>query len=60
MKTFENIYFCDYTSTYRSYPQNNWLASVIDKNLVFDSWDQAINDYSFKKEVESFLIEYKK
>lgn len=51
MKKFDHVYFNDYTQTYRSFPQNYWLASIKDGKLVFDSWDSAINDYSFKNDV---------
>jgi len=37
----ESIYFCDYSNTFRTHPENHWICSVKNQNLVFDSWDRA-------------------
>jgi len=51
-KRFKHIWFSEYTQTYRTHPENYWIASVKDNELVFDSWDGAIKEYSFKSHVE--------
>jgi len=52
MKKFNHIYFCDYSQTYRSFPENYWLASVVEDKIVFDSWDRAIKKHSFKSDIK--------
>lgn len=52
MKKFENIHFCEYSQTYRSFPENYWLASVKDGALVFDSWDRAKDSFKFCDELK--------
>lgn len=51
-KHFDSIVFSEYTQTYRSVPQNYWLASVRDGQLVFDSWDGAIRNFNYKNDVK--------
>lgn len=50
---FDSIKFEEATQTYRSVPQNYWLASIKNDKLVFDSWDGAIKKYSFESEVKA-------
>lgn len=42
MKQLRNFVFCDQTQTFRSYPENHWVASLKDGQIVYDSWDSAI------------------
>lgn len=53
---FEDIRYERNTQTFRSVPQNYWLASIKNNKLVFDSWDAAIKDYRFKFRVIIFYI----
>lgn len=50
-KKFKHIFFCDYSQTYRSYPENYWLATLRNNEVIFDSWDGAIKNHSFKTEI---------
>lgn len=60
MKKFNHIYFCDYSQTYRSYPENYWLATVKNNDVIFDSWDGAIKNYSFREDVLNLHSEIEK
>lgn len=40
-----NLFFCTYSSTIRTKPENVWIASVVSKDeVVFDSWDGLAQD----------------
>ena len=42
-------YICDYTETIRSYPENYWLASIENNEIVFDSFEGNAVNYSQKE-----------
>jgi hypothetical protein len=41
-KNFTNFVHNKYTDTIRTVPENYWIATVVNNELVFDSWDAAI------------------
>jgi len=59
MKKFKNIFFCQYSQTYRGFPGNYWLASVKNGELIFDSWDQSTKNFVFKTDLKKLHQEIK-
>lgn len=41
----EAINFCEYSQTFRTYPENFWVGSIKNGELVNDSWDNSGNKY---------------
>ena len=39
MKTINNFKVCSYSGTIRLMPQNYWIATIKENEVVFDSWD---------------------
>ena len=59
-KLFTTFIFSEPTQTVRTFPENYWIASVVNGHLVFDSWDGSIVDRFKKKDVEKFWKIYQK
>lgn len=64
MKQFKKFVFCTYSQTIRTVPENYWIATIVNGEPVFDSWDKAILGRFCPLEIESLwknkLIKIKK